>query len=287
MRVTILIATIASCFIIASCSNENVKNDDSFSGKTDSLTSKIKNDSNDLHVFTLPAPLQVATLLKTMDMRYNEKMLVPSKRKLPMFSSNYIRALNLGIHTIDLSYATVYNQSQTAIDYAKNIQVMTQDLGLSSGVTKEIVVRFESNINRQDSLYKIILQSYNLAHQYFQSNKREEVGMYILAGSYLEGLYITLNFKELPSDNKLLNLIGQQKIFLENIIELLQYTEEKPETVELLQQLMALKKEFDPIKVQFLDTNDGRVAVKCDLTVQQLANLLAKTTELRNKLITP
>ncbi len=162
---------------------------------------------------------------------------------------------------------------------------MTQDLGLSSGVSRQIVSRFETNINRQDSLFKIILQSYNLAHEYFQANKREEVGMYILAGSYLEGLYITLNFKEVPSDNKLLNLIGQQKIFLENIIELLQYTEEKPETIELLQQLVDLKKEFDPIHVEFRDTNDGRVAVKCDLTIQQLNNLLSKTTALRNKII--
>lgn len=284
MRYYLFIAFIISAFIFASCNNENQKIDDN-SGKSDTTASKEKNDSSDMHVFTLPAPLQVATLLKTMDIKYNEKMLVPCKRKLPLFSSNYIRALNLGIYTIDLSYATVYNQSQNAIDYAKSIQIMTQDLGLSGGVTKQIVSRFEANINKQDSLYKIILQSYNLAHQYFQANKREEIGMYILAGSYLEGLYITLNFREIPSDNRLVNLIGQQKIFLENIIELLQYTEEKPETVELLQQLMSLKKEFEPIRVQFQDTSDGRVAVRCDMTIQQLANLLAKTTELRNKII--
>ena len=286
MKPTFYIAVALATMIFVSCNNDTTKNDDS--PKEDSLTieQKMKNDSSAMHVFTLPAPLQVATMLKSMNLMYNEKMLIPSKKRLQAFSSNYTRALNLGIQTIEISYATVYNQRQAALDYAKNIQIMTQDLGITAGVSKEMVKRFENNIEKQDSLFKIILQSYNLAHQYFQTNNREEVGMYILAGSYIEGLYITLNFKEVPSDNRLLNLIGQQKIFLENIIELLQYTDEKPETVELLKQLITLKKEFEPIHVEFQDTNDGRVAVKCNLTILQLNNLLAKTTELRAKIIT-
>ena len=73
---------------------------------------------------------------------------------------------------------------------------------------------------------------------------------------------------------------------MENIIELIQYTEEKPETVELLKELIRLKKEFDPVSVEFNDTKNGRIAVKCNITIKQLENLLQKTTELRNKIIT-
>jgi hypothetical protein len=52
-----------------------------------------------------------------------------------------------------------------------------------------MVRRFENNIYHQDSLYAIILQGYGQANAYFQSNRREELGMYILSGSYIEGLY--------------------------------------------------------------------------------------------------
>lgn len=286
MKSNIIAAFVIGSVLIVSCSSNEPKGDSDGSLTDSSSSTKTRNDSNDLHIFTLPAPLQISTMLKNIDLKFNEKMLVPAKKQLPAFSSNYKRALNMGIQTIDLGYVTVYNQRQSSINYARNIQVMSQDLGITSGISKELLQRFEKNIDKQDSLYRIILQTYSYANQYFQENNREEVGMYILAGSFIEGLYLTLNFKEIPSDNRLLNLIGQQKIFLENIIELIQYTEEKPETIELLKELITLKKEFDPVTVEFNDTNNGRIAVRCNMTINQLEKLLQKTTELRNRMIT-
>lgn len=109
--------------------------------------------------------------------------------------------------------------------------------------------------------------------------------MYILSGSYIEGLYLSLHFKEIPENRVLRNLIGQQKLFLENIIELLQYTEEKPETVALLVKLMSIKKEFNAISVVYDDSGNGKIAVKCSVDLHQLASLLNKVIEVRNKII--
>jgi hypothetical protein len=270
-------------YILSSCGN-GTKPDDA-SVITDSATKGPHLDSNDLRVFTLPAPLQVATLLKTEELDYNEAMLVPSKKEKKVYPSNYLKALNLGIYTIDLSYATVYEQHQTALNYVRTMEMLVQELGISSGVSGRMVRRFENNIRKQDSLYRIILQSYSQANEYFQTNNREEIGMYILTGSYIEGLYISLHFKEIPNNMTLRNLIGQQKLFLENIIELLQYTEEKPETVDLLLKLMVIKKEFDPINVLYGNSENGKMAVKCTVDLRQLEGLLNKVMEVRNKII--
>lgn len=274
-----------SIVVLSSCStgggkDENANSLDSNSTKGPHL------DSNDLRVFTLPAPLQVATLLKTQDLKYNEKILLPSQKTgTIVYSSNYLEALNLGIYTIDLAYSTVYEQHQTALNYVKIMQSMVQDLGITGGVSKRMVDRFENNIRKQDSLYRIILQSYSQANEYFQSNKREEIGMYILSGSYIEGLYISLHFKEIPNNMVLRNLVGQQKLFLENIVELLQYTEEKPETVDLLVKLMSIKKEFDTISAVYDESDKGKIAVKCSVTMQQLVSLLDKVIDVRSKII--
>ncbi|MBL7892761.1 MAG: hypothetical protein JNL63_09025 [Bacteroidia bacterium] len=253
---------------------------------SDSTSSKDPHiDSNDLRVFTLPAPLQVATLLRIEGVDYNERILIPSKKANAIYASNYLRALNLGMYTIDLGYATVYDQHQMALNYVKIMESLVQDLGISSGISGQTVRRFENNIRKPDSLYHIILESYSQANEYFQTNKREELGMYILSGSYIEGLYIALNYNEIPASKVLRNLIGQQKLFLENIIELLQYTEEKPETVDLLVKLMSIKEEFNAINVLYDDSGKGKIAVKCSVDRHQLTSLLKKVVEVRSKII--
>ena len=271
-----------SISLLFSCGSNNGKAE--VDPKSDSVAGPVV-DSNNLRVFTLPAPLQVATLLKSEKLAYNEKLLVPSRKAKVEYPSNYIRALNLGVYTIDLAYATVYEQHQTTLNYVNTMQSLVQELGISSGVSGSMVKRFENNIKKQDSLYHIILQAYSQANAYFQNNKREEVGMYILSGSYLEGLYISLHYKEIPNNMILRNLIGQQKLFLENIVELLQYTEDKPETVDLLRKLMIIKKEFDQIPVIYDDSDKGRVAVKCTVSQQQLVSMLSKVIEIRNGII--
>lgn len=286
MKTTIytLATIVISSYIFSSCGN-NGTSDDSTRISDSANASGPHLDSNDLRVFTLPAPLQVSTLLKMQDIDYNENILLPSKKPAVVFTSNYSRALNLGIYTIDLSYATVYGQHQTALNYVKTMESLVKDLGISSGISSQMVKRFENNIKRQDSLYHIILQSYSQANEYFQTNKREEIGMYILSGSYLEGLYISLHSKGITSGSVLQNLIGQEKLFLENIMELLQYTEENPETVDLLQKLMLIKKEFEKISVIYDDPGKRKIVVKCNINADQLNSLLNKVTEVRNKVI--
>lgn len=274
---------VLSVNILCSCGDSKSEEG---AGVSDSTSSKGPHlDSNDLRVFTLPAPLQVATLLKTQGVNYNERMLIPSKRAAVIYTSHYLRALNLGMYTIDLGYATVYDQHQTALNYVKTMESLVQDLGISSGISGQTVRRFEKNIRKPDSLYHIILQSYSQANEYFQTNKREELGMYILSGSYIEGLYLSLNFNEISESVVLRNLIGQQKLFLENIIELLQYTEEKPETIDLLVKLMSIKKEFDTINVLYDDSSRGKIAIKCSIDRHQVASLLIKVIDVRNKII--
>src|SRR3989344_1988934 len=75
----------------------------------DSINKSVsKNDTSDnsAAVFALPAPLQIATVLKNSNVVFSEKLLVPAKTNRS-FSSDYSRAINLGIYTTDLGYSTL------------------------------------------------------------------------------------------------------------------------------------------------------------------------------------
>lgn len=270
-------------YFLTGCTNDK---------NSESTTTEISDASNnkqevtkgeDAKIFILPAPLQIATALKTLNTGYSETLLMPSK-KYREYSSNYLRAVNLGIYTIDLGYATVYGQNQTCLNYAKVIQAMTKDLGITSSIHLDMVKRFENNIQNKDSLYQIILESYSEAHNYFQNNQREDVGFFILSGSFIEGLYLSLNNKAVLKNVQLQNLVGQQKLFLENIMELLQYMDKNEYATDLNQKLQTLKKEYDLIEVAYGDSENGKTAIRCNITQEQLTKLLNKVTEVRNKL---
>lgn len=203
------------------------------------------------------------------------------------FTNNYSRALGMGGYMVDMGYACLYDQRQTALNYAKAVQTLMNDLGLNSSIKMNMVKRFEANIRNNDSLYTIILDSYGQAHNYFQENGREETGLFIMCGSYVEGLYLTLQSKEILTNTKLRNLVGQQKIFLDNIIILCGYMTDKPEVKQLEEMMKEIESGFDGITVKVEESQDGAVAVNSNITYNQLKKLTSKVKEVRKELTAP
>ena len=270
---------------ISSCNSDENKNLES--DKMDACDTLRSADSSNTSakVFILPAPLQVATTLKILDIPYDEKNIVPPAKARTDYSSSYLKALNLGIYTIDLGYATLYDQRQTSLDYIKSIGKLMGDIGINSSIQNEMVKRFKNNIQKPDSLYKIILESYNNTHAYFQNNQREEMGMFILSGGFIEGLYLSLNNEHIQKKEALHNLIGQQKLFLNNILELLQYADTQADVADLAQKLNSLKEVYDTIEVSYSDSENGKIATKCFITKEQLIILLNKVRAVRNAIV--
>lgn len=238
-----IIGFVIVCILCSSCTSES-----SYDGVSDLDSMRAAAESG-TKIYTLPAPLQVATALSMYDIKYENSLINDPQQANASFSSNYARALNLGLYTIDLGYATVYEQKQSSLHFMKLMASLMDDLGISSGVKPSMLQRFENNKQDQDSLYKIILENYAYAHDYFQQNGREEVGLFIMTGAFVEGLHLSLNHKGVGSKLPLNNLIAQQKLFLKNITELLQY-HESAEVEKLLEKLTALSAVYDQVEVK-------------------------------------
>ena len=103
----------AGAFLNSGCGNDSKET--SQSSVNDSLQ-KAATSTGGAKIFALPAPLQIATAIKNENIPYNEKQLTASKSSRT-YSSDYMRALNLGVYTIDIGYSVVYNQRQTALNY--------------------------------------------------------------------------------------------------------------------------------------------------------------------------
>ncbi|MEW6468557.1 MAG: hypothetical protein AB1458_06515 [Bacteroidota bacterium] len=237
---------------------------------------------SDMKLYALPAPLEVSTALRSYDNAYTTKVFERTKDKTADYLPNYLKGLNLGVYCVDMGYATVYDDHNMALKYLDKVEKVMNELNLSTQAAA-FVKKYKDNINNKDSLYKFILMSYNEANRYFRDNKREDVGLMILTGGFIEGLYISSNIVK-KDDQEGLALIAQQQLYLDNIIELIRTYNQDKDIADLLIRLQDLKSAYYGIEIDY-DSVNSKVRTKTEITEKQLNLLRLKVSSVRNYII--
>jgi len=149
--------------IAASCSSDKSKKSDSDEMVTlDSLEINeqlIKDVKAVKEIFySLPSPLETAMILKQAGAKYNEELLNPTGN-VSKYVTNKSMALNLGIYTTDLSYASLFDQTQATINYMNASKKMAEGLGILNAIDEDIIERLEANVNNRDIIMDIISET--------------------------------------------------------------------------------------------------------------------------------
>ncbi len=290
VQIGIILSGLGLIVILNTCSNEVTKDakgeKDEFYGTVNNFPDSLLLNENEAKIYTMPTPLQISSAIKIYGFKYNETLLLPVSLQVN-YTSNFAKALNLGLRTIDLGYATVYANHSRALDYLKNVKQLTEELGISSYQKAQILERFEKNIQNQDSLFSIILESYRQGHDYFQNNGREGLGLLILTGCFVEGLHLTMGIENEKnrSSAKYLNLIAQQKLYLQNLVELLTFYCNAKEVNLLIAKLNLLNGEFDKIQLNYNDPSTKPFAVKGKIPNEVYEGIAAKISALRLEIV--
>jgi hypothetical protein len=201
-------------------------------------------------VFSIPSPIQTAFLIKNAGTNYNKDMLnEPSK--VTNYSTNFKKAINLGVYGADLGYVTLYDQTQDAISFLTAIKSIGDDLGVSSAFDLELVERFEKNIGNQDSLLVLVSDAYKSSDRYLKNNEQNDMGGLILAGGWIESLYFATSAAEMTSNKEIIKRIGEQKTTLNNLIKLLTPYYSKPEFTTLVDNLMELDEIYQGVETTY------------------------------------
>jgi len=200
--------------------------------------------------YSLPSPLETAMLIKNAGAAYNEELMNPVTN-----SSKYItsksKALNLGIYSTDLSYASLFDQSQATLDYIAAAKEMADGLNILDAIDEETVTQLEEQINNRDAIIDIISETLLNSSSFLQENDLEGTASVVLVGGWIEGLYIAtslVNENQLD-DNKLVERIVDQKLSLDIMVNLLKSSPEDQDAQAVLEDVMALKTIFDKISI--------------------------------------
>lgn len=207
--------------------------------------------------YSLPSPLETAMLIKSAGAEYDEELL-NSLDNVNKYTTSKALALNLGIYTTDLSFASLFDQTQTSINYMEASRVMAEGLDISEAIDKETMERLESNLQNRDVVMDIISETFLNSSSYLKENERQDVAAIVLVGGWVEGLYLAT---KLVGDkgiqgNKLVDRILEQKLSFNIVQRMLDDNkqkstgEENVDIVAMIDELQPLKDAFEKVKVE-------------------------------------
>jgi hypothetical protein len=246
--------------------------------------------------YTLPSPLESAMLIKSAGALFDDNLLNPIENT-KNYNTIKSMALNLGIYTCDLSFASLYDQTQLIIDYMNAAKKMADGLGILDAIEEEDINRLEENIHNTDVIMDIVSQTYMNSNSYLEDNNQPAVAALVLAGGWLEGLYVSTQLVDMKdfNGNKLVGRIIDQKLSVDILIDLLGSSKGHPAVDELIEDVNKVKVIFDkitlkttPIRPEYDQAANVTVLkseVQSDLTPEVFKELSAKVAEIRSNLI--
>jgi len=244
--------------------------------------------------YSIPSSLEVTQLLKESGAKYSVSF--PSDpQNIDKYTTAKGQALNLGIYASDLSYAGIYSEKEDAMLYLKCANTLTTALGIPNAFDKNTMSRIESNMGNQDSLLNIITTDYWNTDSYLKNNDRQEISALIIAGGWVEGLYIATQLASHSANNPgLINRVAEQKLSLNDLVGLISTYPQTDETLRnTLAQLKKIQDAFAGVSIENTKTNistdsskntttlGGNESVK--MTPEQIKNLTDVTAVVRNQ----
>ena len=219
------------------------------SGTLDAETQEQLNTAKRIF-YSLPSPLETAMLIKNAGAVYNEELLNPTGNT-SLYITTKSKALNLGIYSTDLSYASLFDQTQATMDYIGAAKEMADGLNIMDAISEETINTLEENINNREMIIDIISETLMNSSSFLKENGLEATASVVLVGGWMEGLYIATHLVD-PGKlkgNKLVERIVDQKLSLDIMVNLLMQSPEDDDAMSVLEDVKTLNEIFDKITI--------------------------------------
>lgn len=268
-KLFLLIGSVA--FILISCNgNKQDEIDDSddnaiFVG-LDSQKISAQNVFN-----TISSRYTILELKRQANAEYNVQFL-NNPDDVNKYSLESSRALNLGVYGADLNVASIYDQTQETMLFFKCVSILAKTIGVSNSFDENMGDRMTANQENRDSTLSIISQAFKSADITLRKNNRPGTSSLLVAGAWIEGLYVACQTAKETKSEPIVKEIFNQKESLTNLIELLKSSKIADESAYIAVDLQSIK--------MIMDGKSDDV-----FTLEALKKIDSDITALRTKII--
>jgi len=295
--VYVLISVFAFALLLNSCKS-GAKEAEEDTVEIATIDEDILQDVNEAKkiFYSLPSPLESAMLIKSAGAEFNENLLNPTENTT-RYTTNKQMALNLGIYTCNLSFASLYDQTQLVIDYMSAAKEMADGLGILDAISEETINRLEENVNNREVILDIVSETFLSSNSYLQDNQQPAIASIVLVGGWIEGLYIATQLVDMDDfdSDKLVGRIIDQKLSVGIMLDLLKDNNEHPSIPSIVEQMEGLKVIFDKINIKTTDIKPEideetnvtilKSTVETDMTPETFLELAGKVEEIRSSYV--
>lgn len=247
-------------------------------------------------VENVSSPIEMAALIKELGVPFSKKYLASTEDVDNIFSSSK-KAFNLGIFGADMGYLNMYNKTTAVVDYLSAIKKLADGIQVGQFFDFSTLKRLATNNENIDSLMYISVHSFNQMDKFLRKNKRGNLSALMIAGVWIEGLYLATQVAAETKNPQLAERIGEQKIVIGDLILILSNYKNDKFIKEAIKDLEEIKAMFNEIKITYemgeseMIERDGMLVIVQNeksivhITDAQLDALIKKTEEVRNRLI--
>lgn len=257
------------------------------------ISSKSIND-NKFMVFSVPSPTMIAASFKLLELSFDENLVYSSNNAKPEFTLSRDKAVNLGISLVDLGYSALYNQNQYIIKAIAKVRTFTEDLNIENQKIIDMTLRFEENLNNQDSLMTLLHNVQSGIDKYYLGEEQHELALLVLYGMYIEGLFFTTeaynNLNNTKNWQKYSDVLGQllfqQKIHLLGLLDLMEIYNSDEKYEGILNAMIEIRDIFESMSFAYSMDEDSKHIQKVNFRRNHLPLLQKKVTLVRQNILT-
>ena len=297
-----LIYILLPLFLLSACRSDKQKEKD-FSQEFEVPDSviydgnlEISEQAMDEIVQNISSPVEIAALIKSLGVPYSNDYLATTDY-VDSYNTSYKMALGLGIYGADLGYQNMYNKTGSVLDYISAIKTLADGIRVGQFFDFTTLKRLVTNNQNLDSLMYISVQNFNQMDRYLRENNRGNLSSLIVAGIWIESMYLLGGVvKESPSV-ELAEKIGEQKIILNNLMLLLKNYDRDQKFKGLIDDLEDIQSIYKNVTITYEKgepeavEEDGMLVIKqndkqfIDISNGTMMQIIDKTAEIRNKII--
>lgn len=244
--------------------------------------------------YYIPSPIELVTLIKRAGASYDKEMM-NAPENVSTYTSSSARALNLGVYGADLSMAGIFNQAEESMAYMGCANRLADALHISSAFNADMRKRLEKNMSNRDSVLNIITEAYWECDALLQDNKQEQASALMIAGGWVEGLYLACSVAEKTNNSDIRFRVAEQRFSLVQLIELLG-KQKNADAKSLQLELKELQAIFDRLPAALASASpkqdDSILVIGADngpepvsLNALELKQILSSISKIRNGII--
>ena len=277
----LVIFGLTSC---GSSSSDKVNSSDEFKqAQEDTLKQQIEEV-----VYNIPSPTEIPYLLQATGADFNQAFLNPRTKVDQYATRNDKAALNLGVYAADVGYLASYDKTQEAIDYLNAAKTLSENLGIIGAFDVELLQKFEANISNKDSLSRLLDSTIKKTEDFLKDDNRNKLSALVIAGSFVEGLYISTGLIKsypkniLPDDKRnlvltpLMRVILQQKKSVGELSKMLSSVEQTDPITSMAADLKQLETAYAALNIEEQIRNNQANMVLTDKNLQEITTIVEK-----------